>query len=82
MFSKESNFIRRTSAPKYSNYISDGCGRDKYILANNGGFLRRTYSNVEYKTSTPGKYYEYNCFNRESRTSAGMRINWEASNME
>lgn len=24
-------------APGYTNYLSDGCGRDSYILVNNGG---------------------------------------------
>ena len=81
MFSKESNYIKRTSCPKYSSYTSDGCGRDKYILINNGGMLKNySCSNLNEKTS--GKYYTFSCLNRADSVKSAQKINWKASNLE
>jgi hypothetical protein len=83
MFNKESNYIRRTSDPKYTTYISDGCGRDKYILINNGGIERRS-SSIQYKENYPGKHYDYNCVYKEitKMTVGTLDVDWAASNSE
>jgi hypothetical protein len=40
MKGKEINELYRTFSPKYTHYAPDGCGRDNFIIINNGGLLR------------------------------------------
>ena len=80
MFNKESNYLKRTAGPKYSNYISDGCGRDKYILINNGGIERRSAS-IQLGENYPGRLYDFNCVNKDKKREDN-KIDWAASNME
>jgi hypothetical protein len=35
------NSLQRSYIPKYPTYVSDGCGRDRYINENNGGMLSK-----------------------------------------
>ena len=80
MFNKESNYIKRTSGPKYSNYTSDGQGRDQYIMTNNGGF-QNLFSSAEVNHSL-GKYYHPQCLLRNASAEPLLKINWQASNAE
>lgn len=40
MKGREINELYRTFSPKYTHYAPDGCGRDNFIIFNNGGLLR------------------------------------------
>ena len=40
MKGKEINELYRTFSPKYTHYNPDGCGRDSFIILNNGGLQR------------------------------------------
>lgn len=40
MKGKEISELYRTFSPKYTHYAPDGCGRDNFIIINNGGLLR------------------------------------------
>jgi len=81
MFNKESNYIKRTSGPKYTNYTSDGNGRDNYIVIDNGG-LHNRFSSTQLDYRSPGKYFHFKCLSRITSAEPSFKINWEASNAE
>ena len=80
MFNKESNYIRRTAGPKYSNYVSDGFGRDRYIIFNNGGLMSRESYRSSERTSR--KYYDIPFYKRPDSVERNDKINWKDSALE
>lgn len=80
MFNKESNYIKRTAGPKYSSYISDGFGRDRYIISNNGGLQKIVTNNHTDRSSA--RYYDFKFMNKEVSPDTQLKIDWDASNAE
>lgn len=47
MKGREINELYRTFSPKYTHYAPDGCGRDNFIIINNGGLLRGDVKSIK-----------------------------------
>jgi hypothetical protein len=80
MFNKEYNYIRRTAGPKYSNYVSDGYGRDRYIIFDNGGLINS--NPIRSSDGLPRKYYDILYHKRAESLEVNEKINWKVSASE